>query len=79
MNLKIKAVVLTLLILSMVSAGLVAKAEAAATLTYVGELPGLEGKMLREAGESGIAQVAPTEIETAELMESHTFTPDEAI
>jgi len=39
----------------------------------------LEGKLLREAGESGIAQLAPTEIETAELMESHTFTPDEAV
>jgi hypothetical protein len=39
----------------------------------------LEGKMIREAGESGIAQLTPTESETAELMESHSFIPDEAL
>jgi small subunit ribosomal protein S2 len=39
----------------------------------------LEGKMIREAGESGIAQLAPTDSETAELMESHIFVPDETV
>jgi small subunit ribosomal protein S2 len=38
----------------------------------------LEGKMLREAGESGMAQLAPTESDNTKLMESHTFAPDEA-
>jgi small subunit ribosomal protein S2 len=39
----------------------------------------LEGKMIREAGESGIAQPTPSDSETAELMESHIFVPDETV
>ena len=37
----------------------------------------LEGKMIKETGEIGIAEPAPVEMESAEFLESYTFTPDE--
>jgi small subunit ribosomal protein S2 len=39
----------------------------------------LEGKMIREAGESDIAHLTPMDSEGAELMESHIFVPDETV
>jgi len=37
----------------------------------------LEGKMIKETGEIGRAEPAPTDTETGQLLESHIFTPDE--
>lgn len=37
----------------------------------------LEGKMIKETGEVGIAEPAQAETESAELLESYTFAPDE--
>jgi small subunit ribosomal protein S2 len=38
----------------------------------------LEGKMIKETGEIGIVEPTSTEAESAELLESYTFTPDES-
>ena len=38
----------------------------------------LEGKMIKETGEVGIAEPAPAETESGELLESYTFAPDES-
>ncbi|MCJ7514753.1 MAG: 30S ribosomal protein S2 [Dehalococcoidia bacterium] len=37
----------------------------------------LEGKMIKETGEIGRAELTPTDTEPGQLMESHIFTPDE--
>jgi small subunit ribosomal protein S2 len=37
----------------------------------------LEGKMIKETGEIGMAEVPPADMEPSELLESHIFTPDE--
>jgi small subunit ribosomal protein S2 len=37
----------------------------------------LEGKMIKETGEIGRAELAPTDTEPSQLLESHIFTPDE--
>jgi len=38
----------------------------------------LEGKMIKETGEVGIAEPVPAEAESGELLESYTFAPDES-
>jgi small subunit ribosomal protein S2 len=37
----------------------------------------LEGKMIKETGEIGRAELTPTDTEPSQLLESHIFTPDE--
>ena len=37
----------------------------------------IEGKMIKETGEIGRAELAQTDTETGQLLESHIFTPDE--
>jgi small subunit ribosomal protein S2 len=37
----------------------------------------LEGKMIKETGETGIAELAATDVESSQLLEPHIFTPDE--
>lgn len=37
----------------------------------------LEGRMIKETGETGRAELAPTDAESSQLLESHIFTPDE--
>jgi small subunit ribosomal protein S2 len=37
----------------------------------------LEGKMIKETGEIGRAELTPTGTEPSQLLESHIFTPDE--
>jgi small subunit ribosomal protein S2 len=37
----------------------------------------LEGKMIKETGEIGMAELTPTDTEPSQLLETHIFTPDE--
>ena len=37
----------------------------------------VEGKMIKETGETGMPELVPTEAESSQLLEPHIFTPDE--